>query len=234
MPRSGTTLVEQIIASHEKVTAGGEIITMSQIAQSIMHAIHSRAPLNVDAVINTDCLNKCREIYSTAISGLADGNPKFITDKMPQNFFYLGLMKSLFPAAKIIHCKRNPLATTFSCYKTLFTAQGQEFSYDLLELGKFHQLYQETIKYWETLIPDSILDVEYERIIADPEAETRKILDFCDLQWDENCREFYKTKRTVSTASAMQVRKPIYKSSLAMWKNYEKNLEPLITTLDKR
>ncbi|MDF1578229.1 MAG: sulfotransferase [Desulfobulbales bacterium] len=233
MPRSGTTLVEQIIASHEKVTAGGEIITMSQIAQSIMHAIYSRAPLDVDSVINADNLNKYREIYSTAISGLIDGNRKFITDKMPQNFFYLGLMKSLFPAAKIIHCKRNSMATTFSCYKTLFTAQGQEFSYDLQELGKFHQLYQETIEYWETLIPESILDIQYERIIEDPEAETRKILDFCDLQWDENCREFYKTKRTVSTASVMQVRKPIYKSSLAIWKNYEKNLGPLIDALAK-
>jgi hypothetical protein len=152
---------------------------------------------------------------------------------MPQNFFYLGLIKTIFPTAKIIHCRRNPIATTFSCYKTLFTAGGQEFANNLDDLGNFYLLYQETIKHWQTLIPDSILEVHYERLITDQENETRKILDFCGLEWDQNCLEFHKTARTVSTASVMQVRKPIYKSSVAKWKNYEKNLGPLIDRLGK-
>lgn len=232
MPRSGTTLIEQIIASHSAVTAGGEMIVMDQIAHSIMSKISPLSPLKEAPAVHTDILNEYAGIYMATISGLIDENTKFITDKMPQNFFYLGLIKAIFPTAKIIHCKRNPIATTFSCYKTLFTTRGQEFSNDLQELRKFYLLYQETVKHWQALLPESILDVQYEKIISDQEYETIRILDFCGLEWDAKCLEFYKTARPVETASVMQVRKPIYKSSVYLWKNYERHLGLLSDLLD--
>lgn len=232
MPRSGTTLIEQIIASHSMVTAGGEMIVMGQIAQSIMNKVSPLSPLKEAPAVHTDILNEYAGIYMAAISGLIDENTKFITDKMPQNFFYLGLIKAICPTAKIIHCKRNPLATTFSCYKNMFTAKGQEFANDLQELRKFYLLYQETVKHWQALLPESILDVQYEKVITDQEYESKRILDFCGLEWDEKCLEFYKTARTVTTASVMQVRKPIYKSSVSLWKNYERHLGPLNDLLD--
>ncbi|MCK4838878.1 MAG: sulfotransferase [Desulfobulbaceae bacterium] len=234
MPRSGTTLVEQIIASHTEVTAGGEMIAIDQIARSIMNETFPRSPSDKALPIKVDHLTKYADIYLAEISHLIEENTRFITDKMPQNFFYLGLIKSLFPTARIIHCKRNPVATAFSCYKSLFTAQGQEFANNQDDLAKFYLLYQETIDHWQRLLPESILDVHYERLVSDQENETRKILDFCGLEWDEKCLDFHKTARTVSTASVMQIRKPIYKSSVALWKNYEKNLEPLINSLGEK
>jgi len=233
MPRSGTTLIEQIIASHKEVTAGGEISIINQIVQSIMNEIYSTTPPNEISALSADNLQKYSQFYMAGIQYLLHGNARSITDKMPQNFLYLGLIKSIFPNAKIIHCMRNPIATAFSCYETLFTARGQEFSNDLEELGRFYLFYQETISHWKAMIPSSILDVQYENIISNQEDETRRILEFCGLQWDDNCLEFYKTTRTVSTASVMQVRKPLYKSSLTMWKNYEKHLQPLIDLIGK-
>ena len=231
MPRSGTTLTEQIIGTHNEVAAGGEILVMCQIAREMLSEIAPIFPLDNSSAINSEHLKYYGEKYLAGISGLMGEGTKFITDKMPQNFFYLGLIKSLFPTAKIIHCKRNPIATTFSCYKTLFSSKGQEFANNLEELGKFYRLYEETVQYWQLLLPDSILEVQYEKLIEDQENETRRILAFCGLEWDEKCLDFHKTSRTVTTASVMQVRKPIYKSSISLWKNYEKKLRPLIDLL---
>jgi hypothetical protein len=153
-----------------------------------------------------------------------------ITDKAPGNFRYLGLIHLMLPRARIIHCIRNPVDTCLSCYKLLFVA-GQNFSYDLVELGRYHRLYTGLMDHWRAVMPGRILDVRYEDLVAAQETETRRLLEFCGLAWEDACLSFHTTKRLVKTASATQVRQPIYNRAVDGWKRYARHLGPLLEAL---
>ena len=155
---------------------------------------------------------------------------RFITDKMPHNFVFIGAICLALPNAKIIHCLRDPMDNCFSIYKHLFGGQHY-YAYDQQELAQYYLIYQDLMRHWYNVFPGRIYDIKYENIISNQEVETRKLLEHCGLAWDDRCLSFYKTKRNVSTLSWTQVRKPIYKDSVLLWKKYEKYLEPLRATL---
>ena len=158
------------------------------------------------------------------------GSPRFI-DKNPNNFIYAGLLKLILPEAKIINARRHPLDSCFGSYKQLF-ASGQPFSYDLTELGEYYLQYQALMDHWHQVMPGAVLDVDYEMVVADLDTQVRRILDYCELPFEESCLRFHETDRAVRTASSEQVRQPIYASSVNLWKNYEPYIEELIEVLE--
>lgn len=219
MPRSGTTLIEQILASHPHVRAAGELPDLKN---------------SVDPELGNDLYTSTlRRISSTYLSNLNMGNGQLrFIDKMPSNFFYLGLIYLLFPNARIIHTVRNPVATCFSCYTKLFAA-GQYFTYDLGEVGRYYRGYSRLMDHWRNVLPvGMMLDVVYEDVVGDLEKQARRIVDFCGLKWNNRCLRFWETERTVKTSSAVQVRRPIFRESLDHWKRYEFGLRPLIRELE--
>ncbi|MFC1845004.1 tetratricopeptide repeat protein [Thermodesulfobacteriota bacterium] len=229
MPRSGTTLIEQILASHPLVFGAGELAILANLANNI--CTESAAPqfpecvqdLDVDAFerMGADYVAQIREYSNVA---------KHITDKMPHNFLYVGLIKTILPAAKVIHCLRDPMDTCFSLFKTEF-AGAHKYAYDMVELGQYYNLYHDLMTYWEKVLPGFMYTLRYEQLVADQQGQTKSLLDFCRLPWDDACLTFHKTQRRVSTASLAQVRQPIYKDSVGLWKHYEKQLEPLQNAL---
>jgi len=237
MPRSGTTLVEQIIASHSRVIGGGELSFFQDVitGQGSSNVSISSLSLNnegypVGAVSLSDYdLVKIGQTYLDMASKRLNITDAF-TDKMPRNFFFVGLIKRALPNAKIIHCKRSPLDTCLSCYSIHFP-YGQEFSNDLAELGQYYREYDRLMTHWNNVLGDEILDVSYEDLVSNPKLGTEKLLAFCDLPWEDDCLEFHKTERQVTTASAAQVRQPIYKTAVKRWQRYEGYLQPLIDAL---
>ena len=229
MPRSGTTLVEQILSSHPLVFGAGELAILTNLTNSICTG--AEAPkfpecmqvLSQDALkrIGTDYIEKIREYSKDAV---------YITDKMPNNFLRVGLIKVILPAAKIIHCVRNPMDTCFSIFKTDFTVT-HGYAYDMVELGHYYNLYQDLMTHWEKVLPGFMHTIRYEDLISDQLGQTRTLLDFCNLPWDEACMAFHRSKRRVRTVSLAQVRQPIYNDSVALWQRYEKQLEQLKKTL---
>lgn len=233
MPRSGSSLIEQILATHSEVEGGGELY-------------HFQQSLNIDTSNNKEQavaayfkeLEKLSEEeksriatqYLEHLKSISNGK-KYVTDKLPGNYWYLGLIKILLPYAKIIYSKRDPIDTCLSCYKQDF-ATGHHYSYDLEELAENYNFVEGLIKFWIQEIPESIYIQSYEDLTANQENQTKKLLEFCGLDWQDQCLEFHKNDRAVSTASAIQVRKPIYKSSVAKWKHYEQELQPLIQKLN--
>ena len=155
---------------------------------------------------------------------------KYLTDKYPHNFLFIGLIKMILPGAKIIHCNRDARDNCFSIFKNFFAGHVL-FGYDLNEIGKYHNLYKDLMNYWSNTIPNFIYNISYEKLVGNLEIESKKLLNFCNLPWDENCLKFYKTKRAVNTASLSQVRQPIYKSSVKAWENYKDYLKPLLSEL---
>jgi hypothetical protein len=161
---------------------------------------------------------------------LARGKPHLV-DKMPANFLYAGLIHLMLPEARIIHCRRDPIDTCLSCYSKLFSAE-QSFSYDQAELGRFYRDYQTLMAHWRALLPaDRFIEVDYEQVVEDPEGETRRLLAFIGLPWDEACLHFHENRRAVRTASLNQVRQPIFKSSKGRWRAHAGNLGPLMAAL---
>ena len=237
MPRSGTTLVEQIIASHSSVMAGGElsffkdVITgrgESDVSIPSLSGTSNGYPVGVMSLSNQD-LSRIGKAYLDLVKKRIKTSDIF-TDKMPQNFFFAGLIKLALPHAKIIHCKRSPMDTCLSCYSVYFP-YGQEFTNELTELGLFYKEYDRLMRHWKSVISDDILDVHYEGLVLNQDLVTKKILNFCELPWEEGCLEFHKTVRQVKTASATQVRQPIYKTALKRWERFETHLQPLIIAL---
>ncbi len=229
MPRSGTTLTEQVIASHSQANGAGELVKMSTLTQVLANASDRNRifPLNIET-LNPIELRKSGEKYLDYLHTQSPGKWRRITDKMPFNFENLGLIKILFPKAAIIHCKRNPLDTCMSCFVTHFGhPEKMAFAYNLEALGRFYREYKKLMAHWYQVLPGQILDVNYEDMIENPEAISRKIIDHIGLEWEPECLEFYKSKRDVKTASLWQVRQPIYKTSAGRWKRYEKHLAPL-------
>lgn len=229
MPRSGTTLVEQILDSHSEVHGAGELkfADKSLNGLKLPKDIIPKDPEGRKAVDNI--LKQRGEFYVKHIKKHAP-NAKRIVDKMPLNFQMVGLLHLILPNAKIIHCTRNPVDTCLSNFKILF-AEKNEFSFDFEELGKFYLAYKELTEYWDTLFPGKILTVQYEDVVSDIETQARRIVDHCDLQWEKGCLEFYKSKRAVHTASVTQVRQPIYNSSVGKWQRYGDTIAPLLKVL---
>jgi tetratricopeptide (TPR) repeat protein len=223
MPRSGTTLFEQILCSHASVFGAGEITDLHEV----ISAATGTPPLGSDA-LELDA-GQLRAIGSGYLERVGKRAPQsaFITDKMPANFFYLGLIHLALPNAKIIHAMRDPMDSCFSCFARLFN-DTMEFAYDQGTLGRYYARYRTLMEHWHRVLPaERILDLSYERLVTHTEEEARRVLEFVGLPWDPSCLEFHRNPRLVRTASVAQVRKPIYTSSLARWKHFAQHLGPL-------
>jgi tetratricopeptide (TPR) repeat protein len=229
MPRSGTTLVEQILASHPEVFGGGE---MNFLARSLEPAGPYPA---LASRLQADDLTAMGRAYLSAVAkrlgpSVVDSH-RVVVDKMPANFLYAGPIHLMLPQARIIHCLRDPVDTCLSCYSKLFTRE-QLFTYDQRELGDFHRAYQALMAHWRSVLPAShFLEIDYEAVVQDTEGQARRMLDFIGLDWSASCLEFYRTHRPVRTASVNQVRQPIYKTSAGRWRQFAPELAPLLAAL---
>lgn len=232
MPRSGTTLVEQILASHPSIHGAGELKILQGMVDRISgpDLVPFGYPQLLSRLLPKD-LPRLGRHYAERVSALAQGRPR-VVDKMPANFLYAGLIHLILPHARIIHCRRDPVDTCLSCYTKLFQGD-QKFAYDLRELGRFHGAYQSLMAHWRRVLPaERFMDVDYEAVIDDLDAEARRLVAFCGLEWDDACLAFHKTKRAVRTASVNQVRQPIYRASVGRWKPFAAHLGPLLDALD--
>ena len=213
------------MASHPEVAAAGELHALNDATLDAMEDYPEGL-----ARMTPSQLSQLALAYGQRRPE-AERQARFQTDKMPVNFEKIGLMVQAFPNAPIIHLRRSPLDNCLSCYVTHFK-DGQRFSYDMEELGHYYRLYRGLMAMWHDVLPAGrILEVDYEALVAEPEPQIRKILDYCGLPWSENCLDFHNTKRSVDTASAVQVRKPLYSSSVGRWRRFEKQLGPLIAAL---
>jgi tetratricopeptide (TPR) repeat protein len=236
MPRSGTTLVEQIIASHPTVHGAGELKTFNDLTLAVRGPDGDTLAFpDFVPSLDADALRQLGARYAALVKKLGENSGRAdiarITDKMPSNYYFAGLIHLALPNAKIIHTIRNPIDTCISCFSKLFTAE-QNHTYDLGELGRYYKRYERLMAHWRTVLPPGrILDVRYEDVVADLESEARRIIGYCDLSWDERCLSFHKTDRPVRTASATQVRKPIYNTAIGRWRVYGDYLKPLLRAL---
>jgi tetratricopeptide (TPR) repeat protein len=231
MPRSGTTLIEQILASHPAIHGAGELSEFDQLAHQMCDAGGKAFRVPEDTrILRPDDLLKLGEAYVAELQRLAPRAER-ITDKMPANFLYAGLIHLALPRARIIHVLREPRDTCLSCYSKLFTAE-QNFTYDLGELGRYYRKYAELMAHWRAVLPQGrMLEIRYEDVIADLEGSARQLIEHCGLDWDPRCIAFHTSQRPVRTASAAQVRRPIYRTSLERWRAYEAHLAPLLAEL---
>jgi tetratricopeptide (TPR) repeat protein len=225
LPRSGSTLIEQILASHSQVEGTQELAEIQRIAIEM----HGKYP-GVLAELTPGDYRKLGERYMTDTRGYRRQKPFFI-DKMPNNFHHLGLIHRMLPNAKIIDARREPMACCVSNLKQLF-AKGQEFTYSIRDIARYYRTYLELMRHWDAVLPGRILRVCYEDVVEDVERNVRRILEFCGLEFEPACLEFYKTERSVRTASSEQVRQPIFRDGLFQWRNYEPWLGPLKESLD--
>ncbi len=226
MPRSGTTLTEQILASHPMVFGAGELGFIGQIACTLRRGSNdSKAPLS------SDSLAKAAAFYLRAIGRLDKGAAR-VTDKMPGNFLHLGLIAQMFPNARIVHCRRNPMDTCLSCFVQNFRAAHLSWSCDLADLGHYYCQYHRMMEHWRRVLPPGrMLEVDYEDTVSDLETQARRLVDFAGLDWDDACLRFYETDRAVVTASHSQVRRKVYAGSVGRWKRYGDGLQPLADAL---
>ncbi len=230
MPRSGTTLVEQIVSAHPDVHGSGESpLLRNTLARFFPFDARGQFPSDLKTLPRSR-FNEAGQFYLTRMRQISGGK-RIITDKMPGNFLLLGFIHLMFPDAKIIHCMRRPEATCFSIFKTHFRNSGHQYGYDLGELARFHTLYQKMMNHWRSTVPEDFIDVQYEELVADQETMSRAIIDYLGLQWDPACLDFHKNHRPVRTASVAQVRRPIYTGSLEQWKKYGALLQPLTDNL---
>ena len=227
MPRSGTSLTEQILASHPGVYGAGELDFINRVFEGtlgMLSATVAEFPSCLDR-LSVDRADGMAQIYLEPMKSLSP-NALRIVDKMPLNFLHLGLISLLLPEAKIIHCRRDPLDNCLSCHMTNFVV-AHDYKYELNNLGRFYRIHDRVMAHWKSVLDLPILEVDYEKVVADPEGQARRMVEFVGLPWDDRCVQFHKTKRAVVTASVAQVRKPIYSSSVQRWRNYEKHLGPL-------
>lgn len=231
MPRSGTTLVEQILGSHPDVAAGGERPDIRAIAESLPARLGLREPYPFAArALQADLAGRLVGEHLGRIAA-ARGNKPCFTDKTPANFLRLGLIAALFPQAKVIHCRRDPVDTCLSCYVQLFGRNSILYSYDLAALGLYYRLYEQLMGHWRRVLPLQIFDVSYEELVSDQERVSREIVGFCRIPWDDSCLRFHERAGAVRTASAWQVRQAVYASSVGRWRRYERHLGPLLKAL---
>jgi len=253
MPRSGTTLVEQILASHSAIHGAGEIPHLMRIALAPRKDVQGHRARNVTSYRGSSYLSMPgtgpedvpfpEYVQDLASEGLAFRAQAYlnaldhiapdalrVVDKTPINFMFAGFIRLAFPKARIINCVRDPMDTCFSCYKKHFSV-GPNFAYDLDDLGRYYNLYADLMDHWRSVMPDAILDLVYEDLVGDLEANARRLIDFVGLDWEEACLQFHETNRIIDTASNMQVRQPLNDRSVGAWKKYEAHLGPLAKAL---
>ena len=230
MPRSGSTLVDQIISSHSKVDGTQELPNIIKIAAELNNDSQNTYPEVLKELDNTK-LSDLGKNYITETAWARENAPFFV-DKMPNNFIHIGLIKTILPNAKIIDTRRDPMDTCFSCFKQFF-ARGQLFTYSLEDLGKYYTDYIRAMNHWHNIYGKDIFTVHYDNVVNETEETIRELIDYCNLPFEQECLEFYKSSRPVKTTSAEQVRQPIYKSGLNYWKNYDKHLLPLKKIIDE-
>lgn len=231
MPRSGSTLVEQILASHPQVYGAGEVKYLHQGVLEVDKIFGSavRYPELMHLVEHSQ-LRTIIDHYKENLPELPEGKTR-VTDKMLTNYYYVGLIYLLFPNARIIHCKRNAVDTCISCYSKMFR-EDMPYTYDLKEIAHYYRKYNELMEHWKNVLPASfITEVKYEEVVGNLEEEARRIVAHCDLEWDPACLDFHKNERPVKTASVTQVRQPLYSSSVERWRNYGDLVQPLVTEL---
>jgi hypothetical protein len=228
LPRAGSTLIEQILASHTLVEGTKELAEIPRL----VHHLNGRESDDVKprypavlADLGMDQFKLFGEQFIADTRIYRKGKPRFI-DKMPNNFRHIGLIHLILPSAKIIDARREPMACCFSNFKQLF-ANGQEFTYDLGDVARYYRNYVELMDHWDVVLPGKVLRVQHEDVVADLEGNVRRILEFCGLPFEQGCLEYYKTERSVRTASSEQVRRPIYREGLDQWRHFEPWLEPL-------
>jgi len=223
MPRSGTTLVEQIVSNHPKVFGCDE----QEFIPEILNKNFKNHNLNLffkDIVeFDKNNLKVFGKQYIDKINNISKSNIR-TTDKLPENFFWIGFIKLILPKSKIIHCKRNSRDNCFSIYKNHFPSGKINYSYNLAEIVEYYNQYNNLITFWKTMLSDFIYDLDYEKLVLNPNVEIKKLINFCDLDWNDNCLNFHNNKRSVRTASDVQARSKLYNSSINSWKNYEKYL----------
>ena len=222
LPRAGSTLIEQILSSHSQIEGTQELPNILTTSKKIrMQNETVGYPQNILNLSNNEFIKLGKDYIED--TRWARSSKRFFIDKMPNNFFHIGLIKLILPNAKIIDARRNPLDGCFSCFKQYF-AKGQHFTYDLDDIARYYKDYLRLMDFWNSLYPDAIYTAQYEHIISNPETEIKSLLKYCNVDFEDSCLEFYKSNRPVKTASSEQVRQPIYKSGLDYWKNYSDNL----------
>ena len=226
MPRAGTTLIEQILASHKNIFGAGELNILDNIISEACQS--ARIPFNSwVSQLTDDEFAALGEKYLERTSALAP-DKQFIIDKMPGNCFYIGMIYRMLPTAKIIHAIRDPMDSCFSCFTHLFK-NTMLFAYDLAALGDYYALYAQAMQHWHAVLPSTVIfDLPYEQMIVNHEALSKQLVEYIGLPWDPNCLNFYKNDRIVKTASLTQVRKPIYKTSVQRWHYFAEELQPLL------
>ncbi len=221
MPRSGTTLIEQIISSHSDVTGAGELKYVSQYGANL--ALGSKA-------INTASLSEFRKKYLSELSKVSNGK-RFATDKMPQNFRFIPLICAAFPEAKIIHVQRNAAATCWSNYKQYFSSKGLGYSYDLQDVVSYYRLYSDLMDLWQSEYGDRIYNLDYEKLTTNQKTETKRLIEYLELNWEKKCLLPHTNKRSVRTSSQQQVRQKVYQGSSEVWQKYEPLLDGAFDSL---
>ena len=227
MPRSGTSLVEQILSSHKEVFGGGELSFLEIEIKKILSKFQKNNDLKKEDI--QDLIRNSKNEYFEKISNY-DSSYKFFTDKAPLNFRFIGFIKYLFPDAKIVNCVRDPLDITWSNFKNYFS-NSLPFTNDLEDIGNYYKLYEDLMTFWKGKIPNFIYDIKYSSLVENPKLEIKKLLTFCELSWDENCLNHHKNERAIKTASSTQARKPIYKTAIKssdFYKDYLKDVKNLI------
>ena len=224
MPRSGTSLVEQILASHSSVFGAGEVYFATEFDNSVAQITGKPFPQSI-ADVDSEILKQSAKSYVQNLRMGAGGSAR-VTDKLPHNFLRVGLLSALMPNAKIIHCVRDPMDTCLSIFTHFFSA-AHSYASDLKELGQYYRLYEQLMDDWELRFPGCMYKVSYEDLVTDHDHEIRKLLDNCGLSFEPGCLQFHQTARPVNTPSAIQVRQPLYQSAVSRWKRFEKHLRSL-------
>ncbi len=226
LPRSGSTLIEQILSSHSLIEGTQELPNILAISRDIKLIDQKNGYPHNLLEFDESSFNDLGKKYINETKWARSSKPFFI-DKMPNNFVHIGLIKLILPKAKIIDARRNPMDTCFSCFKQYF-AKGQHFTYDLDDIARYYKDYIRLMDYWKKLFPNEIFTINYEQIIKNPNERISDLLEFCNVEFEDNCLNFHKSKRPVKTASSEQVRQPMYKTGINYWKNYSNNLDILL------
>ncbi len=228
LPRSGTTLVDRILESHSQVRSAGELDCFAQAIVAACRGIAGKANIPREQLVklsaSIDFAALGREYLQQARR--PETHEAHFTDKMPLNYLYCGLIRRALPNARIVHVTRRPMAACYAIYKTLFKA-GYPYSYDFDDLARYYAAYRKLMAHWQATMPAQLYELSYESLVTDQVGESRRLLAFCGLEWEEACAEFHRNPSAAKTASASQIRRPIYRSSVSLWRNYERQLEPL-------
>jgi hypothetical protein len=232
MPRSGTSLVEQILASHPRIFGGGEMNIINQYANGIQARLGAAAPYpSCLGAVTPTVLDEMASEYLAQLDILNQTAVR-ATDKMPHNFLHLGMIAMIFPRARVIHVTRDPMDTCLSIYFQAFN-ELHAYARDLSDLGYYYRSYEKLMAHWRRMLDIPIFDIRYEDLVTHADRWIPRLVEFCGVEWDERCLRFYDTDRAVNTPSYEQVRQPLYSRSVGRWRHYEKQLEPLRIALDR-